>query len=270
MRDTVVGLLCFLLLGPSLAGQYGRGGARTVAMAGSSTALGAGFGSRSNPAAVGLADRRMVAFSAGRLFGLRTLGELALTIRLPVRFGATGLELEKLGSGGFGYFRGRLAAGFPKRKPGGAGAVAGIALDRYVLLITGSDKYTATGISAGIQTNVTDFFAVGCAVYNVNRPRWSRDSPLPSSLRMGIAFKPRDRTSLLLATEKPARHPPSVAWGAETILAGRLAVRVGVAINPMRFGAGIGLSSGHITADFAADHHAYLGWSPAVTVTAYP
>jgi len=270
VRDTVVGMLCFLLLVPPLSAQYGRGGARTVALAGAAVALGNVSSSTANPASTGTASKALVSLTVGSRFGVQSLREIRIDSCFPLGRRRLNLEIERFGTGGFAYYRGRLGLGFQTRSADSRGMYWGLAVDRFVFSIPNYDRYAALGISAGIQIVFQGGFRLGGAAHNLNRPRFAHDSFLPSSLCAGAAIPAGHNNLVLLAVTKPLHSPAAIQVGFECDVGSGLVVRLGMSSPPRQIAAGIGIRLNGIASDVAFDRHHHLGWSPTLSVLMAP
>jgi hypothetical protein len=260
-------MLCFLLPAPPLAAQFGRGGARAVALAHAVAALDSQSASTGNPAAIATARNLRVVLSSGRQYGISELSGFAISAIAPFRRHVLGLEVERFGLRLFGLYRMQATLAVPLSGKERLDGSIGLSVEQFLFTIPAYGRYRSLGVSLGTQIQLTPALRFGVAASNVLLSGWNDANPLPSSLVAGISATANAKTSLLLAVEKPLRLPISVASAIERQLVDALVLRAGIRTEPVRFATGFGLRTGSILVDIGADRHQRLGWSAVLTLT---
>jgi len=247
-----------------------EGGARAIALAGATTALLGEAWAHANPASWGGCQRPTLAFMVSQAYGLEALRLGAATYVQPTR----PLTLA-LGARTFGFedFRethlwlGLAKALYPaSQRP----LHLGLSLRYQHVALTRYGSAGALGIWAGLQAHIFSWLMAGLATTNLNAPRWAGREALPQTLAIGLAYQPSTRFQVLLDVSKTMRFGPDFRIGVEVWALPALALRAGSGSLPERFTIGFGVVLGALQADIAVEHHAYLGWSPALSLSFQP
>jgi len=246
-----------------------EGGARVAALAGTGVAL-TGPGTWTNPAGPATRDERAVAFYATQGFGLSALRLGALHYAEPTAWGTFvgmartfGFEAFRETAFALGYARG-FSLGTSRRVHVGVRA-------RYYHLALGdaSDGTSygsagALGLSTGALVRLVPRLTLGVAAVNLNGPSYTdAGHGLPQTLAVGLAYRATDRFLVTAEAHKDLDFPLSMRAGLEAVPVEALAVRIGVATQPARLTAGVGLRVGLLRGRLAFERHRTLGWTPA-------
>lgn len=89
-----------------------------------------------------------------------------------------------------------------------------------------------TSISFGGIAQLTPQFLIGAAINNITQPELSEYEKLPTSLLLGIAFKPSDQLFLTTEIEKDIDLDPRWKAGIEYVVYTKFSFRTGFNLNP--------------------------------------
>jgi hypothetical protein len=244
-----------------------RGHARSTALAHATTALASDVGVQANPATRSTQTSRAVTFFARQSFGIRALRYGALHVVEPRTWGALSAGAGTFGTDAYrevhlsaGIARG-LRLGTTRRLHGG------LALRYYHTRIEGYGQAGALGIHLGLLVRLLDPLHLGVRATNVNVPEITSGEPLPRVLALGLSYAADRRIHIVVDASKDVDFPLSFRGGLEVRPIDAVQLRTGVASNPTRFTAGVGVVVGRLRADVAAEQHQELGWSPAASLS---
>lgn len=243
------------------------GGARTVALAGATTALDSDPWAEANPAAWGTVETRAVAFYGSEAFGLSELRTGAMRYVEVSNIGAFAAGAETFGFDDFRDTRLLLGYGNGFQLGTSRNFYVGAAVEYIQVSITDYGSDQAIGISAGWLAELAPTLWAGFSALNLNRPGVGGSDELERSVGLGLQYHATENLRLLVDASKDVRFPVSFRGALELTPVSQLVFRTGVATEPTRFAGGVGVRMGWIQADIAADRHQDLGWSPAVSLT---
>jgi hypothetical protein len=98
---------------------------------------------------------------------------------------------------------------------------------------------------------------VGAAGLRLNSPRWHDGTELPPRVVLAGSWQPVDEALLALDLGREGSDEDA-AFGAEFRLIPELALRLGVAVVPLRFAAGLGAAVGPLGFEYAYQFHPVL------------
>ncbi|MBT8400356.1 MAG: hypothetical protein KJO98_07765, partial [Rhodothermia bacterium] len=85
-------------------------------------------------------------------------------------------------------------------------------------------------------------------------------------LIVGASLRPTHQLAIVVDALKDARFPVSVRGGIEILPVPVLALRGGMSVAPEALSLGVGIDTGIARLDLAANRHATLGWSRAISM----
>ncbi|MEM1125750.1 MAG: hypothetical protein AAGI71_03790 [Bacteroidota bacterium] len=219
-----------------------------------------------NPAAPGHREEPSLTLSVHQPYGLPALRAANAALVLPLRVVVLGADLRALGQTPYQEHHWAFSAAATWTLPGGRRLRLGVRSALHQVSIAGYGQARAVGLSVGWLAPLTPFLDAGCSATNLNRPRWTRHSALPTGLQCGLAYRLPADVHVVADVRKEAAHPAEVAGGVAVTLASALIVRVGLTTWPVRtaLGLSIDLGIGHV--HLGADQHPDLGWSPTLTL----
>lgn len=262
-------LLTAWLMAGVAQSQSLEGGARSVALAGATTALSADVWAHANPAAWAACQQAALSLMASQAYGLEALRLGAATYVQPL-----GSAVVTIGARTFGFDAYRtthLWLGLAHtlhpatRRP----LHLGLSLRYQHVAIDGYGAAGALGLWIGLQAGVFPWLTAGMAATNLNAPRLAGREALPRTLHLGLAYHPDAPVRLLVDVYKDLRFAPDFRVGLEMQVLSLLAFRAGTGTLPERFTTGFGLTVGPMQVDAAAEYHSILGWSPALSLTLF-
>lgn len=250
----------------SALGQPVFSGARNAALGGASTAFPDDAAGQVNPAAWGQTDARFLALHGARLYGLPELQFAGFRLAIPFQKGAIAGDVSVFG---FDLYRHvALGAGFGRRFGFGTHREVhtGVRAGWNQVYIANHGQAGALGLTAGVLLPITPFISLGAAAHNLTVVAGPLRSDLRRSIAVGAAWRPSESFAMTADATKEVRSPFSIATGVEIRLVEILALRGGIASGPRRASGGIGLNRAPVRADFAAQRHEILGWTPSMSL----
>lgn len=232
-----------------------------------------------NPASWASLERNTADVFASQAFGISELRVVALALAAPTRYATFSANARTYGFSDYRETRIGLGAARGLPLSGSRDIHVGLSAHMHSITIDGFGSTTSISASVGAQVDVLPTLRAGIHARNVSRIGRSEDSDLASPLSTapaiaaGLAYRATDRATVLLDAEKDLDFPVSVRAGVEVRVIDILALRGGFATGlsstdgaPTRLSGGIGVRSGMIRADVAAEYHETLGLTPAVSV----
>jgi len=260
-------LIFLLVTGQSVEAQFLSGGARAAGMGNASVALSGDSWGETNPATWATVSKRTVSFFASEAFGLAELRYSAFHALQPTRFGTFAVGASRFG---FDEFREtHIDAGFSRGFSLGTTRkfFAAAKFRYYNVSLARYGNSDALGLSVGWLVNIFPSFQAGFSATNINVPKLAGRDEFERSFSFGISHQPNPRFLILLDLYKDVRFPISFRSGIEIHPLPMLALRAGMTAQPTRFTSGLGIRLDWLEADFAAERHEVLGWSPSFSIT---
>lgn len=240
-------------------------GAKAGGMGGASVTNSDAFSIFANQA--GLA--RINAFSAA-LYGENRFLQSDLSLysigaALPVGGGAFGIGIQYFGTTDYNEKQLRIGYGrvlFEKLS-------LGIELDGISIGMGEYGNKTAFTFGIGLLYDINTNFKVGAHIYNPLRLQITdqENDRLPMILKVGIAFEPSDKATVILETEKNMDKKFIVKAGVEYRIVEKLYIRGGFSTNPGQSSLGVGVNLGAVKIDLSSSIHPALGVTPMVSVS---
>lgn len=185
---------------------------------------------------------------------------------LPARAGRGVVGLEAQRFGGVLYNEVRVGAAYGYR----LGAVSvGARLDALQLSLQDLGSRRTLAVALGGQADLLpERLAFGAYLSNITQARLAdyQDERLPTTLRVGLAYRPGKQVLLLADAEKEVEHAAGLRAGIEYLPAAAVAVRLGYASLSQQSTAGVGVHAGTFQFDYTAGWHSVLGLSQYVSV----
>jgi hypothetical protein len=260
-RSLLIGLAgsIFFIAAPCTAVDNSSPGARWQALAGAGVAApGLSAAPFENPASLAEAPPWLMGSSAGRPFGLAELTAWQIGCSHSWRRSGLGLALQN-----FGYSLYRessaalaLAYGFP------SGLNFGLTLRHTRIAI---DRYGSAGAwlcDFGGQLRCSGRLRAGFFLRNLFAAALGRcREELPQSLQSGFAVTPSPATSLCIDLYMEKGLPLELRCGLEQVMGEWLALRAGFTSASQRLAAGFALRQKHLSIEYGAMTHPWLGLS---------
>ncbi len=240
-----------------------EGGARALALGRATVALEGDVWGHHNPASWATLPGRAGAAFASQAFGLSELRLGAVAVAEPTRYGTLAATARTYG---FEDFRETVfGLGFARSFPVSASRFvhAGLKVGYTSVSIPTFGSAGALGLSLGAMTEVLPGLDFGFHAYNLNRPEITETDPLRRGLEVGVAYQPAEQALVLIGVDKEVDFPVSFRGGLEVQPVEVLFLRTGFTTEPVRFSAGVGVSTGILRADVAAERHEVIGWTPS-------
>ncbi len=262
---TVFVLFCAFCFSNTIFSQSDAG-ARAAAMAGTSLSnedVWSGFHNQA-----GLAH--IESFSAGvfaeNRFAMKELGDKGLTLALPFRNSAFGLNYRSFGYSAFSNSKAGLAYAMKLAEK----FSLGIQLNYHSLRI-GENYGTANTISieCGFLYKMTDKLSIAAHIYNPTRAKLAdfNDERIPSLMRFGLGYKFSEKVRMNAEVRKSSDAKASLRAAIEYWVIEPLAIRAGFGTDPARYTFGFGYRLKDFQLDVAAGYHLMLGFTPQLSLT---
>ena len=238
------------------------------AMGNAGTAFTFDTGFSQNSATQDSYQKRSVSLQAQKKYGLSELQGAGLVYSQRTKKLNIGVLAESFGYASFR--RNLLGLNLAKSLKLGSSRKFNIGLGAklYQVQAEGYESKTAIGISAGWSTPLTDKTNIAFNAQNFSRPKFQDDEELERSIALGLQYKPTQVPAIfLIDLVKDVRFPLSLRTGLEVKPVNALSLRAGATTAPATYSVGAGFMAGKIMADFAAQHHETLGWSPNLSIS---
>lgn len=266
---TGLGLGAGLLGLPPAHAQSGYdlyGSARASGLGYATTALTKTTGPHANPSASALREDRAIAFYAREAYGLPLLRYGAVHGLWPTKWGTVSGGAST--AGGEAYREVQYTLGYARGLTFGTSRHIRIGIKGryYHTRIEGYGGAGTLGLHLGLLVPLLPSLHFGAHATNLNAPSLVDGEPLPQTLSVGLQYRVNRRVLVVMDVFKDLSFPATVRGGLEVRPISMLALRAGITSTPTRFTGGVGLQLGWIRAHVAAEQHAELGWSPAVSL----
>jgi hypothetical protein len=260
-------LVCATLMGIfSSANAQNDAGANVAAMAGTGLSnhnVWSGFHNQA-----GLAH--LESFSAGvfveNRFAMKELGDKGITIGLPVRNGAFGINYRSFGYSAFSNSKAGLAYAMKLTDK----FSLGVQLNYHAIRI-GENYGTAQtfSIEGGFLYQMSEQLSVAAHIYNPTRAKLTEfnDERIPSLFRFGLGYKFSDKVRMNAEVRKASDAKANLRVGLEYWVIEPLAIRAGFGTDPARYTFGFGYRLKDFQLDVAAGYHLLLGFTPQLSLT---
>ena len=275
-RNKIV-LQKFLLKGKiaiTFALVYGVVTTATPTMAGipeeqpSSRAAGLGYSTASltdgwslfhNQAGLGYQESTWIGVHHENRFITPELSFSALGALIPVKPGAIGVSIKRLGFSQFNQTKVGLAYGMQLAPT----LSAGIQLNAHHIYFAGEyGSATAFSAEGGIIYSPTNNLNIGLHVINPTRSRLYDDERIPTLVNLGLSYQISEMLMLAVGAEKNLDEDFSFKAGVEFAPINNLYLRSGMASNPGLLSFGVGYRINPIQIDIAFTRHEILGYTP--------
>lgn len=189
-------------------------------------------------------------------FGLNELSTFDLVGAWKNNFGTIGFGVSRFGGSLFNQQS--LGIGFSNQ----LGIVSiGMKAEWFQTQIEGFGTGNALLLSLGGVAELSPQFFMGANISNINRGKISKNSEdrLPTSIQMGITYRPVPQLNIYLEAEKDIEIDPTVKAGLEYAFREWLWLRAGANTNPGRVFFGFGLMPGRFQIDYGFGQNSALG-----------
>ena len=238
-------------------------GAKSAAMANVSVTFSDAFSVFSNQAGLARLEGMSLGVYAENRILVQDLGQYAVGFALPTKSGTFGLGINYFGGSLYNETKINLAYGrnlFEKLS-------IGVEFDFMSINVSEFGSKSALTFGLGAMYNLTPEFTIGGHVYNPLRIKLTDNEAdlLPTTVKLGFAFEPSEKITLVGETEKTLMQPAMFKVGLEYRIIEKLYLRGGVGTQPTAMSFGIGLNLNSIKMDLSASYHQTLGYSPQIS-----
>ncbi len=262
MKSSILSFLLILLLLVSTRAandNYPFGG-RPASMANSTVAVYDFWGLGYNQAAIARQKGLMVGVYFENRFLAKEMNLGALGFSMPAGGGVMGVSATFFGYSmyseskiGLAYAR-RLSEKFS----------VGVQLNYLYTSIAGYGNKGSMAGELGMIYELLPGLNLGAHIYNPTRTKVAtyNDEPIPTVIKLGMAYSFSDRVIASLEVEKDIVEKPIFKAGIEYGLTENLYVRGGIGTNPTLNSLGVGFHFGALKFDVSSSFHYLLGYSP--------
>lgn len=232
---------------------------RAAALAYSVTSLTDGWSLFHNQAGLGYQEHSWIGVHHENRFITPELNFSALGGIIPVKSGALGISIKRLGFSQFNQTKAGLAYGM-KLAPT---LSVGVQLNAHHIYFAGEyGSTTAFSAEGGILYSPTNNFSVGVHVINPTRSRLHDEERIPTLLNLGLSYQLSEMLMVTAGAEKNLDADFSFKAGIEFVPINNLYFRTGMASKPSLISFGIGYIINAIQIDIAFTRHEFLGYTP--------
>jgi len=238
-------------------------GAKSAAMGNVSVTFADAFSVFSNQAGLARLENMTLGVYGENRFLVQDLGHYGIGFALPTKSGTFGLGINYFGGSLYNETKVNLAYGrnlFEKLS-------IGVEFDFMSINVSEFGSKSALTFGLGAIYNLTPEFTVASHIYNPLRIKLSDNESdlLPTTLKLGVAFEPSEKITLIAETEKTLTQPAMAKVGLEYRLVEKFYLRAGVGTQPTAMSFGVGLNLNSINIDLSASYHQTLGYSPQIS-----
>jgi hypothetical protein len=255
-------LLVFLPF--SISAQIGPG-PRITALGSIGAALQDTWSIQSNPAGIASIRKVSIATSYESEYFNPDLSRQSVMIILPHKKNVYGINVHNYGFSVFNEQR----VGFAYAKIFGEAIFAALSFNYHLLSLHQYGSADSYSFELGLQYRFGDNLFVGAHIANPNASKYNAVSNalIPVYLEFGASYRFTNELLLNTGVKKYLNSSADFAIGLEYSLAGWLAARGGVTVNPFMQFAGFGYSLGSFRFDAATSSHSILGYSPQIGIS---
>ena len=234
-------------------------GSRAASLAYSTTSLTDGWSLFHNQAGLGFQEHAWVGVHHENRFITPELAFSALGGIIPLKPGALGVSIKRLGFSKFNQTKFGLAYGM-KLAPT---LSAGVQLNAHHLFFAGEyGSTTSFSAEGGIIYTPTQSFSIGAYVFNPTRSRLHEEERISTTLALGVSYQISPMVLVTAGAQQDINHPIDLKAGIEFIPINNLYLRGGFSSNPTLLSFGVGYKFSGFEIDLAFSRHEYLGYTP--------
>lgn len=255
-------LLLFHLQGYS---QWINTGARHSAMGLASVSASDMWSVNNNQAGMAFYKQPAAGVYSETRFLLKELGNHAVGITLPNRFGVFGVSMNYTGD----HLYSRTKGGLAYARTFGNRVAFGLQLDYLHTHI--AEDYGNRGnvtFETGILIKITDDLVLGTHVFNPVQAKLARynDERLPAIIRTGLGYSFSEKLLVQAEASMNSDKPLDIGFGAEYNFSQGFYARAGARSNPFMYTFGFGMAIKNLTLDLSSSVHEKLGYSPQLSL----
>lgn len=262
---SVATLLCLLFIDEKTTAQSDAG-ARASAMAGTALSNEDVWSGFHNQAGLAHLEGLSAGVFVENRFAMKELGDKGLTIAMPFRNSAIGINYRSLGYSAFSNSKAGLAYSMKLAEK----FSLGIQLNYHAVRI-GENYGNANTVSfeGGFLYKMTDKLSIAGHIFNPTRAKLAdfNDERIPSLMRFGLGYKFSEKVRMNAEVRKASDAKASLRAAIEYWVIEPLAIRAGFGTDPARYTFGFGYRLKEFQLDVAAGYHLMLGFTPQLSLT---
>lgn len=238
---------------------YETPGSRAAALAYSTASLTDAWSLFYNQAGLGFQEHAWVGVHHENRFVTSELAFSALGGIIPLKPGALGISIKRLGFSKFNQTKFGLAYGM-KLAPT---LSAGVQLNAHHLYFAGEyGSTTSFSAEGGIIYTPTQNLSIGAYVFNPTRSRLFEEERISTTFNLGVSYQISPVVLVTVGAQQDINHPIDLKAGIEFIPINNLYLRGGFSSNPALLSFGIGYKISALEIDLTFSRHEYLGYTP--------
>jgi len=238
-------------------------GARSFALANSSSTISDEFSLNNNPGSLGYVEEGSISFGYLNPYNVEGLNSIFASISKSLKHGCASIGLFRFGDETFQ--QSKLMMGFGNNF-GIASLGASINYNHY--LVEGFGSHGFISLDIGGLAKLSPSVLISGSIKNVTQARMSRSTGeyLPTIMSVGISFLSSDQLALYSQYDKNLQYPGQLNFGLEYTYS-VLILRAGLCTDPSVLSFGIGLNHKKIKIDYGIRNHQVLSASHCFTVS---
>lgn len=223
------------------------------------------FSAQNNAAGLGFVKQYGFGISAERRFLVAGLDLLNASIALPTKTGTFGISANYFGSKSYNEKMIGLAFG----KAFGKKFSTGLKFNYLNYAIAEYGQRNLFTFDIGFQYLPIEKLLIGAQVFNPLPIELENitGEKIPTIIRIGAAYTPSKKITLLAEIEKDLIFKPNVKVGLDYRIAEKFALRGGINSYPLRGTFGFGVNTKGLSIDASAVYHGTLGITPQVSIS---
>lgn len=239
-------------------------GSRSASLGYAVTGIADSWGLFYNQAALGYAENAWVGLHHENRFLSPDLSFSALGGIIPVKPGALGVSIKRLGFSQYNQTQAGIAYGMKLANS----FSAGIQINAHHVYIAGEyGSTTAFSAEMGILYSPNQNLSIGLHVFNPTRSKIYAEERMPTVINLGVSYRLSDMVIVVAGVENNVDNKSTFKGGIEFVPIKNLYFRTGMASQPSLLSFGLGYSFSSFTVDLAFTRHEYLGYTPHLSLS---
>ena len=183
---------------------------------------------------------------------------MAALFMLPTKFGASGIGVFKFGDNL--YSEQVLTVGYGNEL---GNTSLGIKINYVQYRATGFETRSAISINFGGITQLSSKVTLGAYITNLNQPKLSSidNEKLPTSLVVGISFKPIESLLMVSEIDKDLSYSPTIKGALEYTVYKKIVARTGFTFQPEAAFFGLGFIHANLKIDYGLKYSQNLNYA---------
>lgn len=223
------------------------------------------WGSFNNQAALASIQGLQIGAAMENRFLLEEMNRVSIGAAYALGRGCLFAGIDHLG--GQLYSEMKIGTGYSLQM--GSYADAGLQIEMLRMYIgDGFGAYYAFTFEGGLLIRLHEKLSMGIHCFNPVQVKWiGTQEKIPVDLSLGISCNPERTVTLCAEIMKNSMRKASIALGCEYRYRDKFSLRAGMKSYPYTLTFGAGIRLGKLSIDIASGLHAFLGFSPSISLT---